>query len=500
MAEPIAEPVGIGRRAFLGALGGAAGLALTSGPGSWPRWLGERRYSSLSYNECLQRLDAGLSHGQRAIVIKPWDHPARQITNTVSIFKGPHLATLFDADQLALVERMYETMISQQGKRWLNNTITLEGKLEGCNFAIFSDEPAGSLARSGARAQSMITGGHFMLRKGHVGDTGYALGGPVSYGQQLGNGEFKVKGNAFAAHSDAANRFYQALDERERAVSRVATAPNELLVQAQGRAGVFSGVSLRAVSDASSEAAQELLETVLATYTEGDRADALTSIEANGGLNALSVSFYEDRGFYADGARYADLDPKERAARELPYWQVWRIEGPACVLHFKGSPHVHAYLNVVRDPARQNVGEVLTTAARIVEGGAMRQLMMNALRRETGEALAHCAEDPPGRICPGEVTTGVVYALDPFADRIVVATIAGAAMAPALRTSLQAQGARVSPDKLFRIATVEYLAEQADRFGTPERVDLQERSMRTVLTAYLKDRDLDRDLSGTQRG
>ena len=27
-------------------------------------------------------------------------------------------------------------------------------------------------------------------------------------------------------------------------------------------------------------------------------------------------------------------------------WDVWRIEGPAFVWHFRGAPHVHAYINI----------------------------------------------------------------------------------------------------------------------------------------------------------
>jgi hypothetical protein len=27
-------------------------------------------------------------------------------------------------------------------------------------------------------------------------------------------------------------------------------------------------------------------------------------------------------------------------------WDIWRIEGPAFVCHFRGAPHVHAYLHV----------------------------------------------------------------------------------------------------------------------------------------------------------
>jgi hypothetical protein len=30
-------------------------------------------------------------------------------------------------------------------------------------------------------------------------------------------------------------------------------------------------------------------------------------------------------------------------------WDIWRLEGPTFVWHFRGSPHVHAYVNIARE-------------------------------------------------------------------------------------------------------------------------------------------------------
>ena len=119
--------------------------------------------------------------------------------------------------------------------------------------------------------------------------------------------------------------------------------------------------------------------------------------------------------------------PAERARRGDPYWQVWRLEGPGTIVHFQGHPHVHAYLQVVRDPARANLGETLAATADGVEGERMRRLLEGALRSSTGEALAFYADEIPGRFCPGEITTGLAYSLDPYCNPVVVASIAGAA-------------------------------------------------------------------------
>jgi hypothetical protein len=29
-------------------------------------------------------------------------------------------------------------------------------------------------------------------------------------------------------------------------------------------------------------------------------------------------------------------------------WDIWRLEGPSFVWHFRGAPHVHAYINIAQ--------------------------------------------------------------------------------------------------------------------------------------------------------
>ena len=32
-------------------------------------------------------------------------------------------------------------------------------------------------------------------------------------------------------------------------------------------------------------------------------------------------------------------------------WDIWRLEGPSFVWHFRGTPHVHVWVNVADDPS-----------------------------------------------------------------------------------------------------------------------------------------------------
>jgi hypothetical protein len=141
---------------------------------------------------------------------------------------------------------------------------------------------------------------------------------------------------------------------------------------------------------------------------------------------------------------------------------------------------VHAYVQIVREPRRANVGEALATTDKAVEGPAMRAFVEAALRRATGEALAFSSPEPPARFCPGEVTTGLAYARDAYRERIAVATIDARAMAAPLRERLGA------PAGICRVATTPYLASDRTLFGQPDNVGQTQIPLRDAFVAELR--------------
>jgi hypothetical protein len=52
-------------------------------------------------------------------------------------------------------------------------------------------------------------------------------------------------------------------------------------------------------------------------------------LKKGGGLDQLRMAFY----------REGDLGKDQT-------WDIWRVEGPSFVWHFRGAPHVHAYINI----------------------------------------------------------------------------------------------------------------------------------------------------------
>jgi hypothetical protein len=472
----VANPL-LDRRAFLTGLGVGAGWLAARGlgaPPSSPVAPGE----PAPFAATLRALAATLSPLQRAQLVLPADHPSRQIDNTIAVLDRPHLGTLLRPAQRDLVAELARGMLSPRGREAFAGTFAVEGRFDGCVLALYGEPESGA-------AHAVLSGGHVLLRGGGTpGAT--AFGGGVAWGHQIGNHRWRVEGNSFAFQGDAANHLYAALEpaERERAVQ--AAPPHELVLQPQGSGGRFPGVALGSLGDAGREAAAALLDALLAPFAEPDARDVRACLDVQGGSEALRFVCFASHGFYEDLARYGELAHDERARRGDPYWQVWRLEGPGAVVHFQGYPHVHAYLHVARDPARANVGAPLGHTKAGLEGEPLRGLLEAALRRATGESLAWHSPELPGRFCPGEVTEGLAFALDPYGNRVAVATIDARAMAEPLRERLAAAGAAPEPGQRYRVATTNYFASRADQFGTPERVDTAPLYLREALVAHLR--------------
>jgi len=74
---------------------------------------------------------------------------------------------------------------------------------------------------------------------------------------------------------------------------------------------------------------ESTLKMLLAPYRENDSKEVMEILNSSGGIDQLHMAFYQQE----------DVD-NDRV------WDIWRVEGPSMVWHFRGAPHVHAYLNI----------------------------------------------------------------------------------------------------------------------------------------------------------
>ena len=77
----------------------------------------------------------------------------------------------------------------------------------------------------------------------------------------------------------------------------------------------------------------ETLGALLSPFRERDREEAMRLVESAGGINNLTMAFYQNEDLGNDGV-----------------WDVWKLESPTMVWYFRGSPHVHVWVNIQENP------------------------------------------------------------------------------------------------------------------------------------------------------
>ncbi len=112
--------------------------------------------------------------------------------------------------------------------------------------------------------------------------------------------------------------------------------------------------------------------------------------------------------------------------------QIFRLESPAAVFHYRGEPHLHAFVNVAQDGERAlSIGEVVATNPTPLESGDVRALFERVLRETTGATLAYFPSlAVPGRLRAAPIRTGDLYNLESWATKTLSSTYASTISPP----------------------------------------------------------------------
>src|SRR5262249_35668076 len=140
-------------------------------------------------------------------------------------------------------------------------------------------------------------------------------------------------GNVFWPQAQSANSLYGMLDGRQRKLALIDKSPRESAVGFQGADGKLPGIPAKELSRDQKEHLQKVLAKLIDPYRKSDQDEALACLAKQGGLDKCSLAFYRDQDIGSDGV-----------------WDNWRLEGPSFVWYFRGSPHVHVWVNVADDP------------------------------------------------------------------------------------------------------------------------------------------------------
>ena len=168
-------------------------------------------------------------------------------------------------------------------------------------------------------------------------------------------------------------------------------------------------------------------------------------LEQNGSIDALHLSYYRDGEVEKSGQ-----------------YQIFRLEGPAAVLYFRGFPHVHAFVNIAKDGNKPlSVGEEIGENHAVLEGAALKSLFETVMKEVAGTDFAYYApESVVGLLRKGVIRTGDIYNLESWGDRVSVVTIKGSQLTGEGAQDLARSGLNLESDKIYAIATTDNLAEE----------------------------------------
>jgi hypothetical protein len=238
-------------------------------------------------------------------------------------------SAFYTADQQKLIREIFLGLIQPEWVSRIDKQLKDdEGGFGKQSVAIFGAPGSGKF-------QFILTGRHITLRCDGGSTEHIAFGGPIVYGHAA-SGFYEKPGhpaNIFWPQAVAANSVVKMLDGKQRAAAVIRTPPQENAIAFQGQKSTLPGVAVRDLSADQKAHVQAVLAKLIEPYRQSDCDRVAACLKAQGGLDDCHLAFYE-KGQLTAGE-----------------YDIWRLEGPAFVWHFRGVPHVHTWVHVADDPS-----------------------------------------------------------------------------------------------------------------------------------------------------
>ena len=284
------------------------------------------------------RLFKTLSPEQKRTVAFSWDHQDKDrgllrtfVSNNWQVTPAHIRSDFYTPAQQTLAREVFERLVAPA---WLPKFLQqLKDDTEGqpwgkeLSLAFFGDPQN--------KFQLVLTGRHLTLRADGGSLPQAAFGGPIFYGHagQSFNEKADHPGNVFWPQALLANRLFPMLSPDQQKEALVAKAPPEAAVHFRKDKAEIPGLPVKEMTESQKKHLELILASLMEPFRGEDRDKVRDCLEKRGGLDGCRVVFYQSGDIGNDRI-----------------WDNWRLEGPAFVWHFRGSPHVHVWVNISEDP------------------------------------------------------------------------------------------------------------------------------------------------------
>jgi hypothetical protein len=269
-----------------------------------------------------------LTPGQREKIVFPWSHPNRTHVDANWAIVPETVGEFFTPDQQAMIAEIFQGVTSEEFHAKFTKQMQDDaGGMGAYHVAVFGNPDS-------EQFEWVMTGRHSTIRAAGHSLPNRAFGGPIFYGHAITFNEQPAHpGNIFWYQAQRANEVYHALDGKQQQQALIAVAPPESAIRFRGDHGPLPGIPMAALSPDQQELVHQVMHDILAPFRPSDVKEALRELKSGGGFEKLRLSFYKQDDLGNDGV-----------------WDIWRLEGPAFVWHFRGAPHVHTWVNIAAAP------------------------------------------------------------------------------------------------------------------------------------------------------
>jgi hypothetical protein len=284
----------------------------------------------------VKTLYESLGEKQKKEICFAWDYHEKSrgllrsyLSNNWRITRPAIKSDFYTAAQQNLIRQIFEGLVNpdwiERFDKQFKDDLGGFGKAQ--SIAIFGQPGQGKF-------EFVMSGRHGTIRcDGHSVEH-VAFGGPVLYGHAASGYYEKANhpDNVFWHQAVAANNLYKMFDGKQQKMALLPEAPDEALIAFQGKGAVLPGIPIKDLSADQKVQMQKVLQKLIEPYRQSNQDEVVACLKAQGGLDACSLAFYQADALGNDGV-----------------WDNWRLEGPAFVWHYRGSPHVHVWVNVADD-------------------------------------------------------------------------------------------------------------------------------------------------------
>ena len=311
----------VNRRSFVKTVAGASALALLS-----TRSLSAGLFSGPSLTSAsetaVSEFFKTLTDVQKKTLCFPFEHELRHRISANWHVTEPTLGeTFYTSPQREMIGRIVKGLCSEEGHERMEKQMNDDaGGLHEFSVAMFGEPGAGAF-------EFMLTGRHLTLRADGNSVDKAAFGGPIIYGHD--QVEKDASKNIYFYQTQQTDKVFKSLTEDQATKALLTSAPKETEVQLQGDSGKFLGIKVADLKSEQKSEVEKTLGILLAPYRKEDVEEVMEILKESGGVDHLHMAFFRQEDIGGDKT-----------------WDIWRVEGPSFVWHFRGAPHVHAYINI----------------------------------------------------------------------------------------------------------------------------------------------------------